>query len=40
MILIEHVLGNIKNDPVWQTKLQDATIDLLVLEPKKVAVVN
>ncbi|EFK0327966.1 TPA: urease accessory protein UreE [Escherichia coli] len=35
MILIEHVLGNIKNDPVWQTKLQDATIDLLVLDQRE-----
>lgn len=35
MILIEHVLGNIKNDPVWQTKLKDATIDLLVLDQRE-----
>lgn len=35
MILIEHVLGNIKNDPVWQTKLKDAAIDLLVLDQRE-----
>lgn len=35
MILIEHVLGNIKNDPVWQTKLKDASIDLLVLDQRE-----
>ncbi len=43
MILIENVLGNIKKDPVWQAKLKDSTIDLLVLdqrEAQKAAVVS
>lgn len=35
MILIEHVLGNIKNDPVWKAKLKDAAIDLLVLDQRE-----
>ncbi|HBA9513308.1 TPA: urease accessory protein UreE [Escherichia coli] len=35
MILIERVLGNIKNDPAWQTKLKDATIDLLALDQRE-----
>lgn len=35
MILIENVLGNIKKDPVWQAKLKDSTIDLLVLDQRE-----
>ena len=43
MILIEHILGNVKKDPVWQEKLKDATFDLLVLdqrEAQKAVAVN
>lgn len=43
MILIEHILGNVKKDPVWQAKLKNATVDLLVLdqrEAQKAAAVN
>ncbi|MHA3642404.1 urease accessory protein UreE [Yersinia enterocolitica] len=35
MILIEHILGNVKKDPVWQEKLKDATFDLLVLDQRE-----
>ncbi|WP_271311753.1 urease accessory protein UreE [Yersinia intermedia] len=35
MILIEHILGNVKKDPVWQAKLKNATVDLLVLDQRE-----
>lgn len=35
MILIEHILGNVKKDPVWREKLKDATFDLLILDQRK-----
>ena len=35
MILIEHILGNAKKDPVWQRRLEGAHIDLLVLDQRE-----
>ncbi len=35
MILIEHILGNVKKDPVWREKLKDATFDLLILDQRE-----
>lgn len=35
MILIEDILGNVKKDPAWQSKLKDATLDLLVLDQRE-----
>ena len=35
MILIEHILGNAKKDPVWQRRLESAHIDLLVLDQRE-----
>lgn len=32
MIVIEHILGNVKKDPVWQERLKGATLDLLALD--------
>ena len=35
MILIEHILGNAKKDPVWKQKLEGANVDLLVLDQRE-----
>jgi len=35
MILIEDILGNVKKDAVWQERLKDATLDLLVLDQRE-----
>nr|WP_186348190.1 urease accessory protein UreE [Pseudomonas lundensis] len=35
VILIEHILGNAKKDPVWQRRLEGAHIDLLVLDQRE-----
>lgn len=35
MILIEDILGNVKKDTVWQERLKDATLDLLVLDQRE-----
>ncbi len=35
MILIEHILGNVKKDLAWQHKLEGATVDVLVLDQRE-----
>ncbi|WP_339475444.1 urease accessory protein UreE [Pseudomonas sp. RL_5y_Pfl2_69] len=35
MILIEHILGNAKKDPLWKQKLESANVDLLVLDQRE-----
>ena len=32
MIIIEHILGNLKKDSKWQQKMVNATVDLLILD--------
>ncbi|EKT53431.1 urease accessory protein UreE [Providencia sneebia] len=35
MILIEHILGNIKKDPIWQERKNNAQVDILILDQRE-----
>ncbi|MHC5225461.1 urease accessory protein UreE [Ignatzschineria sp. LJL83] len=34
MIIIEHILGNVKKDPIWQTRSIEADVDILKLDQR------
>ncbi len=35
MIIIEHILGNVKKDPVWQARQKNADVDILILDQRE-----
>lgn len=35
MILIEHILGNVRKDPVWQKRQKNAQVDTLILDQRE-----